>query len=117
MFVRSKHSSLALFDRARAYLDGHPKLSEQECIRDVIKQDRADSDNGKDISWSDEHIKFIPQSRANAYPEEIRCTEVADRPWIAGDFLVHFPGARFHVEGRDPKGQLMRKYSKFVENL
>lgn len=117
MFARAVPEALELFDRAAIYGQEFPTLNEQECIRDLILQDTNQTSTNSSLSWSDQHIKFIPQYKANAYPEEIKCLEEEDRPWRAGDFLIHFPGAKYHVPGTDAKGQMMRKYSGMVQNL
>ncbi|KAA8616813.1 Glyco-transf-34 domain containing protein [Pyrenophora tritici-repentis] len=51
-----------------------------------------------------------PQSKLNAYPEEIKCFEDPDGQWKPGYFVIHFAGAWAHVEGEDPTGQLMNQY-------
>lgn len=117
--VRSSQRALDFLNRVRKYGDAHQSLNEQECIRDLLQQDYGltKASNGREVGWASQHVKFIPQIRANAFPEEIRCWEVANKHWEPGYFLVHFAGAWAHVEGDDPTGQLMEKYGGLVEGL
>jgi len=105
MLVRSRPSSLAFLNRVRQYGDKNPKLNEQECIRDVINNNK----NGEQ-----DQALWIPQWKINAFPEEIKCWDKHGRGWERGTFVVHFAGAWAHVKVEDPTGFLMRKYEKQI---
>ena len=105
MLVRSKPSSLDFLDRVRAYGDSHPKMNEQDCIRDVVNNNKH---NEK------EQTLWIPQWKMNAFPEEIKCYDESHRGWERGMFAIHFAGAWAHVEKDDPTGFLMRKYEQQI---
>lgn len=101
MLVRSRPSALAFLNVVRAYGDANRDLSEQDCIRDVVNNNA----NGE----ADQTL-WIPQWKINAFPEDIRCWDKADRGWERGTFVLHFAGAWAHVKEEDPTGFLMRKY-------
>lgn len=102
MLMRSSPSSLRLLSTVREYGLAHPKLNEQECIREVV----AANENGEG-----NRTHFIPQRRINAYPEEIGCFDQEQLPWQQRDFVIHFAGAWAYLrEDKDPTGTLMRKY-------
>ncbi|KAF2397760.1 hypothetical protein EJ06DRAFT_481612 [Trichodelitschia bisporula] len=76
------------------------QLSEQDCIRDVIR-------GGVFAN----HVKFVSQATINAFPKEIKCWDQEKRPWRKGMFAIHFAGAWAHLEGEDDAtGLLMRQY-------
>ena len=105
MLVRSRPSSLAFLNRVRKYGDENPKLSEQDCIRDVINNNK---------NRENDQALWIPQWKINAFPEEIKCWDKHGKGWERGMFVVHFAGAWAHVKEEDPTGFLMRKYEKQI---
>lgn len=119
MLFRSTQSTLDFFDRARAYRAQNENLSEQDCMRDLIQQDRKTTaeSGGKVVGWADQHTKYVSQKTINAFPEEIKCWDEPNGAWTPGTFLIHFAGAWAHVKEEDPTGWLMRKYRSQVRNL
>jgi len=105
MLVRSRPSALAFLNHVRVYGDANKDMSEQDCIRDVVNNN---------INGIADQTLWIPQWKINAFPEEIRCWDKADRGWEKGVFVVHFAGAWAHVKGEDPTGYLMRKYESEI---
>jgi mannan polymerase II complex MNN10 subunit len=86
--------------------EGEKRPNEQDCIRDILTQQAA---------WKPRAI-WIPQTKINAFPDEISCWDKHKKGWQPGDFVVHFPGAWAHLKGvKDPYGVLMRKYAEWVE--
>ncbi|ENI01152.1 glycosyltransferase family 34 protein [Bipolaris maydis ATCC 48331] len=91
-----------------------------EFIRRAL--DLRHTDEGKDYSEQDALVRVMkeepyskrfivaPQSKLNAFPDEIKCYEDEHGQWEPGKFILHFAGAWAHVEGDDPTGQLMDKY-------
>jgi mannan polymerase II complex MNN10 subunit len=120
MLIRANpevHEFLAL---VRACGDQTPGASEQDCMRDVVGVNKDIPNHPlKSDKWAKKTI-MIPQKTMNAFPEEIRCQELAtdERPsglWQPGDFVVHFAGAWAHVKEEDPTGYLMQKYRGYVD--
>lgn len=108
--VRSSERSLKFLDDVYAVeaagkkVDPDAQLSEQDAITQLMKQDPA----AKAMTTS------IPQWMINSFPDEIPCYEEPEIPWRRGHFLVHFAGAWAHVKGKDPTGQLMKKYEEEI---
>lgn len=75
--------------------------SEQDDMRDLLAEDSL---------GAVEKTVFVEQWKMNAFPEEIKCFDKAQRGWEKGMFLVHFAGAWAHVKEPDPVKFLMRKY-------
>jgi mannan polymerase II complex MNN10 subunit len=101
MLVRSSPSALAFLNVVRATYDANQCASDQHCITVVVNSNAHGEAN---------QTLWIPQWKINAYPEEIRCWEKANRSWERGLFMMHFAGAWAHVKDEDPVGFLMRKY-------
>ncbi|KAF9736153.1 hypothetical protein PMIN06_003784 [Paraphaeosphaeria minitans] len=105
--VRSGERSLKFLDDVYAVeaagkkADPEAQLSEQDAITKHMEQDPVSKDR----------TTSIPQWMINSFPDEIPCYEEPQRPWRHGHFLVHFAGAWAHVKGKDPTGQLMKKYN------
>lgn len=103
--VRGHERSLRLFRKTIAIheegLQQDDQMSEQDAIVKLLKTDQASVDTT--------HV--VPQSKLNAFPEEIRCYEQGSKAWEYGEFFLHFAGAWAHVKGDDPTGQLMKKYT------
>src|SRR4051794_2916735 len=113
MLIRSRPTVIPFFDAVRAYHTSHAddSLSEQDCIRDVIKSASnashpmhrpgaapgahdppatPEGDEGK--MHHHKQVLMIPQFKANAFPEEIKCHEYDEKSWKSGYFVVHFAG-------------------------
>ncbi len=123
MIMRSSPDTLHFIERVRAYGEAHRDLSEQDCMRDLIEADWKVTEESKakkgkrEIGWASKHVRFIPQWKINAFPEEIRCWDGSERGWEPGVFTIHFAGAWAHVHVDDPTGFLMRKYSGYIEGV
>ena len=103
--VRAHERSLEFLHRAldlHKTDEGH-NYSEQDALVRVMKEE----------PYSDRFI-HAPQSKLNAFPEEIKCYEDNSGQWEPGKFILHFAGAWAHVKGEDPTGQLMKKYKDDV---
>ncbi|KAF1994257.1 glycosyltransferase family 34 protein [Amniculicola lignicola CBS 123094] len=57
----------------------------------------------------------VPQWKLNAFPQEIACFDESRQVWEPGMFMVHVAGARAHVKGEDPTGQLMKIYERMIK--
>ena len=119
MLFRSNQATLDFLNRAREYGEENENLSEQDCVRDLIQQDRevTTKSDGKVVGWTDQHTVFVPQKAMNAFPKEIPCLDDPEGGWEPGTFAIHFAGAWAHVKEEDPTGFLMTKYSAQVRNL
>lgn len=109
-FLSRGHArTIEFFDAVRAiHQEKHTyenQWSEQDCVVYLLKHDPE---------FARRALK-VPQTRLNAFPEEIKCFEHGSRPWQLGDFVVHFAGAWAHVKGEDPTGQMMRKYGPQIK--
>jgi mannan polymerase II complex MNN10 subunit len=126
MLARSSPGTLAFFSATRAYHDTHKDLSEQDCIAELINAAQKPELDTAESQQLQKQVRFVPQHRMNAFPEEIRCWEDGFKwsrdgkerrngMWKRGDFAVHFAGAWAHVHENDPTGLLMRKYEMSVD--
>ena len=98
--TRAHDRSLEFFRRALELHDDPQKsYSEQDAMVQLLKEK----------PYMDRKV-VAPQSKLNAYPDDIPCFEDADGEWKPGYFVIHFAGAWAHVQGEDPTGQLMKKY-------
>ena len=105
ILIRSNQRSVRFIDAMRELYDeekprSNPGYNEQDAMRNLIK-------SGSPLA---NHVLRIPQWKINALPQEIRCYDDSERPWEKGMFVVHFPGAAWHIRTKDPKGFLMRQY-------
>jgi len=85
--------------------------SEQDCIRDVVTKAPMSATFRSRAIW-------IPQTKINAFPEEVPCFDENGKGWKPRDFVAHFAGAWAHLPAKlkkDSYGVLMRKYSEWVE--
>jgi mannan polymerase II complex MNN10 subunit len=80
------------------------QMSEQDSTVKLMKEDA--------LSASRVHV--VPQWKLNAFPKEIACFDKDKKVWEHGTFILHFAGAWAHVKGKDPTGQLMKKYENEV---
>jgi mannan polymerase II complex MNN10 subunit len=91
------HDSWKIHDDAKAM---DINMSEQDSTVKLMKDDLE----------SAARVHVVPQSKLNAFPEEIACFDEERKAWEHSDFILHFAGAWAHVKGEDPTGQLMKKY-------
>jgi len=101
MLLRSTPRLMTYINKIRSCGDSKERISEQDCLRDQIKDDNL-IEKGR--------VVMAPQWEFNAFPEEIGCFDKHKRKWQRGMFIIHFAGAWAHVKGEDPTGQMMRKY-------
>jgi mannan polymerase II complex MNN10 subunit len=108
--VKSNEWSLKFLDGTRSMYDekevkGEHTPHDQEAMVQLMKAEPALLGN----------VKYIPQWKMNAYPEEIGCYDEDKRKWEPGMLMIHFAGAWAHVKEEDPTGYLMKKYGKQIE--
>jgi mannan polymerase II complex MNN10 subunit len=107
--VRGHERSIKLFDNSGMIWDREAQndkhLSDQDALGMLFKDDAA----------SARRTVKVPQSKLNAFPQEIACFDNDEnKVWEHGFFVLHFAGAWAHVKGDDPTGYLMRKYQHEV---